>query len=147
LAEIRRALAEEERENRDFPFVWSAGLRTRWTANTIHRDPGWRKGRGPHGALRVSPGDAKALGVAKGDPVRLTTSRGGLVFPVEIDRALRDGHVWSPNGFGTGYPDEAGDLAPIGQNNNELTDALDRDPITGCPHHKAIACRLEAATG
>ncbi len=122
-------------------------LRTRWTANTIHRAPDWRKGRGPHGALRMSPGDAKSLGVAKGDAVRLTTTRGSLVFPAEIDAGVRDGHVWSPNGFGTSYPQEDGQLAPIGQNNNELTDAADRDPITGCPHHKAIACRVEAVAG
>jgi anaerobic selenocysteine-containing dehydrogenase len=142
LAEIRRALAELPSANAGFPFMWSAGVRTRWTANTIHRNPAWRKGRGPHGALRLSPGDARTLGVARGEPVRLTTSRGSLVFPVEIDPGIREGHVWSPNGFGTAYP--GADPASIGRNNNELTDALDRDPITGCPHHKAIACRLEA---
>ena len=39
----------------EFPFVLAAGLRTRWTANTIQRDPAWRKGRGPHCALNLSP--------------------------------------------------------------------------------------------
>lgn len=142
LAELRRALTEAEPADADFPFVWSAGLRTRWTANTIHRDPGWRKGKGPHHALHMSEGDAKSLGLAKGDAVELSTSRGSLVFPVEIDGGVRDGHVWSPNGFGTAYPGEGGALGPVGLNNNELTDALDRDPITGCPHHKAVACQL-----
>ena len=144
LAEIRRALSEETPESAEFPFMWSAGVRTRWTANTIHRDPSWRKGKGPHGALRLSPGDAASLGVAKGAEVRLSTPRGSLVFPVEIDTGVRDGHVWSPNGFGTAYPGADGKLDPVGLNNNELTDALDRDPITGCPHHKAIACRVQA---
>jgi anaerobic selenocysteine-containing dehydrogenase len=144
LAELRRALADQASPPADFPFMWSAGVRTRWTANTIHRAPDWRKGRGQHGALRVSPGDAKSLGVATGDAVKLTTQRGSLIFPVEIDTGLRDGHVWSPNGFGTAYPGEHGELQPIGLNNNELTDAQDRDPITGCPHHKAIPCRMEA---
>jgi ferredoxin-thioredoxin reductase catalytic subunit len=43
--------------------VLAGGLRTRWTANTIQRDPDWRKDRGPHCALYLSPGDAEALGV------------------------------------------------------------------------------------
>jgi anaerobic selenocysteine-containing dehydrogenase len=144
LAELRRALADDDPTSSEYPFMWSAGVRTRWTANTIHRAPDWRKGRGQHGALRMSPGDAKSLGVSKGGAVKLTTRRGSLVFPVEVDPGVRDGHVWSPNGFGTAYPDEGGQLAPIGLNNNELTDANDRDPITGCPHHKAIPCRMEA---
>ena len=147
LAELRRALAEEDPADPEFPFMWSAGVRTRWTANTIHRAPDWRKGRGPHGALRMSPGDARSLGVGAGDTVKLTTNRGSLVFPIEIDRGVRDGHVWSPNGFGTAYAEEGGELTPIGLNNNELTDVLDRDPITGCPHHKAIPCQMEAFAG
>jgi len=145
LDEIRRALAEDEGPNADYPFMWSAGVRTRWTANTIHRDPSWRKGKAAHGALRMSPGDASALGVAESGTVRLTTSRGSLLFPVEVDVGIRDGHVWSPNGFGTAYPGADGELAPVGQNNNELTDARDRDPITGCPHHKAVACHVSRA--
>jgi hypothetical protein len=28
---------------------------------------------------------------------------------------------------------------------NELTDAHDRDPFTGIPHHKVIRCRIERA--
>ncbi len=145
-AEIERALADRGEADPEHPFMWSAGVRTRWTANTIHRDPSWRKGKATHGALRMSPGDAADLGVGTGDSVVLTTARGSLVFPVELDEGVRDGHVWSPNGLGTAYPDAAGELAAFGQNNNELTDALDRDPITGCPHHKAVACRVEPLT-
>src|SRR5207249_3452951 len=57
LAEIERALASPPVSDAGFPFVLAAGLRTRWTANTIQRDPGWRKGRGPHCALNLSPGE------------------------------------------------------------------------------------------
>src|SRR5439155_903969 len=48
LDEIQRAVATPPRLDPDYPFVLAAGLRTRWTANTIQRDPTWRKGRGPH---------------------------------------------------------------------------------------------------
>ncbi len=41
------------------------------------------------------------------------------------------------------YP-SGGDGAPAvqGANTNELTDVRDRDPITGCPHHKYTLCRI-----
>ncbi len=56
----------------------AAGLRTRWTANTIQRDPAWRKGKGPHCALNLSPADAASLGIRDGDTVRVSTNRGNL---------------------------------------------------------------------
>jgi hypothetical protein len=30
-------------------------------------------------------------------------------------------------------------------NQNELTDVADRDPFTGIPHHRYVACRVELA--
>ena len=140
LAEITRCLEAQTEADPEYPFVLAAGLRTRWTANTIQRDPKWRKGRGPHCALHLSPGDAAALGVADGEEVRILTQRGAAVAPAEIDPKLRDGHVWIPNGFG--MQNAAGER--IGVNQNELTDVKDRDPFTGIPHHRAVACRIEA---
>ncbi len=53
-------------EDPAFPFVLSAGERRSFTANTIIRDPEWRK-RDAEGALRVNPDDAAALGVSNGE--------------------------------------------------------------------------------
>ena len=41
----------------DFPYVLSAGERRSSTANTIFRDPAWRR-KDPLGALRMNPSDA-----------------------------------------------------------------------------------------
>jgi hypothetical protein len=41
------------------------------------------------------------------------------------------------------YPGPDGELHMQGINLNELSDASDRDPITGCPHHKTTPCRVE----
>jgi len=143
LDEIARAVAHDLPRDPDYPFVLAAGLRTRWTANTIQRDPAWRKGRGPHCALNLAPDDAKSLGVRTGDRVRVTTRRGAVELPAAVDTHLHPGHVWIPNGFGMVYP-SGGDGAPAvqGANTNELTDVRDRDPITGCPHHKYTLCRI-----
>lgn len=143
LEELERATATPLDVDPEYPFVLASGLRTRWTANTIQRDPSWRKGRGPHCELNLSAPDAHRLGIAKGDRVRIETRRGAIELPAAIDAKLRDGHVWMPNGFGMQYG-EAGDgpLEVLGANGNEITDAADRDPFTGCPHHRFVRVRL-----
>jgi anaerobic selenocysteine-containing dehydrogenase len=142
--EIARAAATDRPSHPDYPFVLAAGLRTAWTANTIQRDPTWRKGRGPHCALNLCPTDADALGIANGDRVRLITRRGALELPAAVDKRLQPGHVWVANGFGARYPkDGSGALEPAGVNLNLLTASEDRDPFTGCPQHKYTLCRIE----
>ncbi|HXJ77682.1 MAG TPA: molybdopterin-dependent oxidoreductase, partial [Candidatus Methylomirabilis sp.] len=61
-----------------WPFLLSAGERRSFTANTIMRDPGWRK-TDAHGALRVCPDDAARIGVADGARARLTTKRASVI--------------------------------------------------------------------
>lgn len=137
--ELRRAVATEPTVDPAFPLVMAAGLRTRWTANTIQRDPAWRKGRGPHCALNLSPADATSLGIRDGDTVSVSTHRGSLTLPAHVDTKLMAGHVWMPNGFGM----VSADGMVNGANQNEITDAADRDPITGIPHHRYVRCRVE----
>ncbi|HWO24396.1 MAG TPA: molybdopterin-dependent oxidoreductase [Kofleriaceae bacterium] len=123
-----------------FPFVLSAGERRSFTANTIIRDPNWRK-KDAAGALRISPDDAAALGVATGERVRLVTRRAAVTVPVEVSATMQRGHLSLPNGLGLGYPDRgATGVAP-----NELTASEDRDPFVGTPWHKHVPARLERA--
>jgi anaerobic selenocysteine-containing dehydrogenase len=126
-----------------FPFVLSAGERRSFTANTIIRDPSWRKKDG-EGALRVNPDDAAALGVASGDAVRVTTRRGSVVVRVEVSDSMQRGHIALPNGMGTHY---RGDGAAVGGGvaPNELTASGDRDPFVGTPWHKHVPARVERA--
>ena len=146
LRELERAVATPPAHDPDYPFILAAGLRTRWTANTIQRDPAWRKGRGPHCALNLSPADAQTLGIRDGDRVRVATRRGALTLPAQLDAKLMDGHVWMPNGFGMVYEVDGTPTTTVdGGNQNELTDAIDRDPFTGIPHHRHVACRIEPA--
>jgi anaerobic selenocysteine-containing dehydrogenase len=83
-------------------------------------------------------------GIVSGGDVRIVTSRGSATVPAEIDPRLQDGHVWIPNGFGM---IASGNGERLGVNQNELTDTNDRDPFTGVPHHRTVACRIEAAPG
>ena len=128
-----------------FPLVLSAGERRSFTANTIFRAPDWRK-TGADGALRISPADADAHGLADGDRARLTTRGGSTETPVEIDAAMQPGHVSLPNGFGLDYPDETGEHQRVGVAPNELTELGWEDEIAGTPWHKHVPARLEPAT-
>jgi len=123
----------------DFPFVLSAGERRSSTANTIFRDPGWRK-KDPLGALRLSPADAATLGLAEGESARITTKRGSAVAVVEVTDTLQPGHASLPNGFGVGESSDTVGVAP-----NELTATEDRDWLAGTPHHKHVRARIERA--
>jgi anaerobic selenocysteine-containing dehydrogenase len=127
----------------EFPFVLSAGERRSFSANTIIRDPSWRK-KDSQGALRIGPTDAERLGLITGSRARLTTSRGSTEVVVEVSEMMQPGHVSLPNGMGLDEPDETGVVVRTGTAPNELTDASHRDPIAGTPYHKHVPARLEA---
>lgn len=140
LLEELTGLADQTAEPRheDFPFVLSAGERRAFTANTIFRDPQWRR-RDPEGALRISPLDATRLGLENGQSARVTTQRGSATAGVEISEMMQPGHVSLPNGYGLSGPgDDAVGVAP-----NELTGIDRRDPIAGTPWHKNVPARVE----
>ena len=126
-----------------YPFVLSAGERRSSTANTIYRDPSWRK-KDVDGALRMSPADAAALGVEPGGWVRVTTKRGSVETVVEVTDTLQAGHVSLPNGLGLDYPDGNGRRVTRGARTNELTASDDRDWFAGTPHHKHVRAQVEA---
>jgi len=123
-----------------FPFVLTAGERRSFTANTIIRDPEWRK-KDAKGALRIHPEDAADLGVVDGGSVRLFTPRSAVTVPVEISPTMQRGHIALPNGLGVGY----GERGAVGVAPNELTSTADCDPFVGTPWHKNVPARLERA--
>jgi anaerobic selenocysteine-containing dehydrogenase len=127
----------------EFPLVLSAGERRSYTANTIFRDPEWRK-RDVDGALRISPDDARRIGLSDGDRARVTTATGAVEATVEITEAMQPGHVSLPNGLGVDYPGENGTPVTAGVAPNELTDLGWRDPRVGTPWHKHVPARVEA---
>jgi anaerobic selenocysteine-containing dehydrogenase len=147
LAELA-GLRDEDPARRDpaFPFVLSAGERRTSTANTIFRDPAWRR-KDADGALRMCPADAARLGIADGGTARVTTRRGSVVARVEITDTLQPGHVSLPNGLGLAYPDADGEAVVHGVAPNELTASEDRDWLAGTPWHKHVAARVEAVAG
>ena len=125
----------------DWPLLLSAGERRSFTANTILRDPAWRK-KDADGALRVSPADADRFGLVDGDTATLTTKRASVLVTVAVDETVRAGHVSLPNGLGLDHVD-SGARHQTGVAPNELTASEDRDPWAGTPWHKTVPARLE----
>ena len=129
----------------DFPFVLSAGERRSFTANTVVRDPEWRK-KDPDGALRMNPVDADELGVDTGSRVRVVTRTGAAEVTVETTDTLLRRHITLPNGLGLDYPSDDGPSVEVkitGVAPNELTAADWRDEIAGTPWHKHVPARVE----
>lgn len=124
-----------------FPLVLAAGERRSFTANTIIRDPAWRK-KDAGGALRIHPDDAAALGLADGARARLVTRQAAIEVELEVSDAMRPGSIALPNGLGLDYPTADG-ARLTGVALNELTATADRDPFVGTPWHKHVPARLE----
>ncbi len=128
----------------EYPLVLSAGERRSFTANTIIRDPTWRRRDGA-GALRISPADAESYGLTTGDFARLVTERGAADVRVEVSDMMAAGHVSLPNGLGTHHRDEDGRQVQTGVAPNDLTAIERRDWLAGTPWHKNVPARIEAA--
>ncbi len=144
LQELADLIDEQPPRQTDaYPFILAAGERRTSTANTIYRNPGWRK-KDADGALRMSPADAERLGVTTGGRVRITTKRGSAEAIVEVSDTLRDGHITLPNGHGLEYPDAEGRRRVVGTPPNELTSGEDRDWFALTPWHKHVRARVEA---
>jgi anaerobic selenocysteine-containing dehydrogenase len=142
LHELAGLPEEEETVDRDFPLILSAGERRSNTAQTLIRDPAWRK-RDARGALRISPEDAQALALDADALVHVVTRRGRCQTTIEITDMMRPGNISLPNGLG--LANGAGGLV-TGVPPNELTSSARRDWLAGTPWHKHVPARIEIVT-
>ena len=126
------ALQEEAEPDALLPFVLIAGERRAYNANTIYRDPAWRK-NDRDGAMRMHPEDAAGLGLKDGDRAICRSARGEIEVTIELYDAVRPGVVTLPHGYGMRYRGES-----HGPALNQLTDSSRRDPIAGTPYHKYV---------
>ena len=122
-----------ERPDGDFPFVLTTGRRLdsyNTGVQTGSLPSPLRRGE----TLDISGEDARRLGLAEGDAVRVSSRRGSVVAPVHIDAAVRPGLVFMTPHF----QDEVAV--------NALTiDAT--DPKSGTAEFKACAVRVDPMAG
>ena len=143
LDELRALRDEPRRERGPYPLLLMAGERRAYNANTIYRDPSWRK-TDADGALWMHPADAEALGLAEGDPVVVESATGRVEATLARKDALPRGLVSLPHGYGLEHPDpdSEGERVRSGPRINELTTAEHCDPRTKTPYHKGVEVRV-----
>ncbi|MCB9592491.1 MAG: molybdopterin-dependent oxidoreductase [Sandaracinaceae bacterium] len=137
-----RALADEPLPNdAEFPLSLMAGERRAYNANTIYRDPAWRR-VDPDGAARVHPDDAARLGLRDGDRVAVESRTGAVEATVEVNDGMLPGVLSLPHGYGLSHAGADGVRVQSGPRINELTAADHCDPLTKTPFHKTVPVRL-----
>jgi anaerobic selenocysteine-containing dehydrogenase len=131
------------RTRSDFPLILQTGERSDYTANTIQRDPTWRK-KERDSYLRMHEEVAEQLGVSDGETVRLVTEHAEVLVAARVTDDIYPGNLSMPHGYGLVWEnEETGELEPHGVNVQQLVSAQHRDPLSGVPYHKYIPARVE----
>jgi formate dehydrogenase major subunit len=113
----------------DYPMLLTTGRRLE-SYNTGVQTGAYRSPLHRGESLDLSPEDARRMGIADGETVRVTSRRGSVLAPARIDPALREHVVFMT----LHYPDDVA--------TNLLTiDAS--DPKSGTAEFKACAVRVE----
>ncbi|MCG6912060.1 MAG: molybdopterin-dependent oxidoreductase [Deltaproteobacteria bacterium] len=131
--------AEQLELDQAFPLIMMAGRHMDMNSNTNMRDPEWNKGKRAC-TLAIHPADAKALGIADKQTVKVVTEAGEETIEAQITTDTRKGQVLFPHGFGLTY-----DGVTYGANVNRLTKNTNRD-FVGTPMHRFVPCRVEAVS-
>lgn len=128
--------AEDLRLPDEFPLVLNAGRHTKYTMNSLMRNPKWNRGKRDF-TIAVNPEDAQKLNLKEGCQAKVTTAAGSETGEIQISKQVAKGMVLIPHGFGFTYKGKL-----HGMNVNRLTKNTHRDPI-GTPLHRYVPCRVE----
>ncbi len=130
LPEYIEPLAGEDRVK--YPLCLMAGVRSDRYAHVLHcrtHTVAPLRALRPQPAVDMHPADAAALGLDKGDRVRLESAYGAIEVAVDLDESLLPGCVNMYHGYSE---------ADV----NSLLPADWLDPYSGFPGYKAMACRV-----
>jgi len=124
-----------------YPLVFDSGSRNKAFFNSQHRNiPGIASQR-PRPLVWIHPTDAEARGIRDGDPVDVVSPRGRVRFRALVTENIMRGCIEADAGGGGPIAPEAWRQCNV----NELTDADNRDPISGFPVYKALLCDVAKA--
>ena len=116
-----------------YPLTLMAGVRSDRYAHVLHsrtHTVASLRAIRPEAAVDIHPADAAAMGIEKGDRVRLSTAFGAIELCADTDAELLPGCVNMYHGYSE---------ADV----NTLIPGDWLDPYSGFPGYKAIACRID----
>ncbi|HEX6535105.1 MAG TPA: formate dehydrogenase subunit alpha [Gemmatimonadaceae bacterium] len=115
----------------EFPFFMNTGRQLyHWHTGTMTRRSTGLDSREPTPTVEISPDDARELGIADGDPVRITSRRNSIEIAARVSPRVAHRQVFIP----MHYREAAANLLT----NPSL------DPYAGIPEFKVCAVRIEA---
>jgi len=126
-----------------FPLVLSTGARTQYAFRSQHYNIPGLVSLQPSPQIRINPVDAAARGIADGDEVEAVSPRGRIALRALVTGDIAVGCVEANMGGGGVIGLEAWRRCNV----NELTDAENRDPISGFPVFKALLCDVRPIRG
>ena len=141
LNDLPARLLEIQELEKAYPFNLIAGERRTYNANTVIRNPEWRK-NGGQGALKINPMDAEAHAVSDGDSVKLISRAGSVDITVAVTDEVSPGVLSMPHGHGLTQSGQS-DYKTNGARVNMLTSADHCDPLAKTPYHKNVRVRME----
>ncbi|MCU9837697.1 formate dehydrogenase subunit alpha [Ruegeria sp. WL0004] len=122
----------DERPDADYPFVLITGRQLEhWHTGSMTRRATVLDAVEPEANCSMHPRTLRAMGIAPGDTIRLTTRRGSVQVMVRADRAVAEDNVFLP-------------FAYVEAAANILTNAA-LDPFGKIPEFKYSAVRVEKA--
>ena len=124
-----------------FPLVFNSGARNKVFFNSQHHNIAGLARQRPRPLVWIHPSDAGARGISNGDPVDIVSPRGRARFQAFLTEDIMAGSV-EADAHG-GNPNAADPWRHC--NVNELTDAENRDLISGFPVYKALLCDVMKA--
>ncbi len=117
---------------RDYPMVLTTGRQLEhWHTGAMTRRASYLDALEPEAVASLHPRDLRTLGVAPGEPIRVTTRRGAIELMARADRAVAEGMVFIP----FCYVEAAANILT----NPQL------DPFGKIPEYKFCAARVEKA--
>lgn len=128
---VHQGREADELPDQDYPFILNTGrLLYHWHGGTLTRRVEGLLALAPRLEVAMHPADARRLGLASGDPIRVASRRGELEGVVQVTEAMRPGELFVP------FLKLAESAA------NFLTNSAS-DPDSKIPEYKVSAVRVQ----
>ncbi|MDF2632346.1 MAG: molybdopterin oxidoreductase [Caproiciproducens sp.] len=123
---------------KEFPLILNTGARIQSTFRSQHLNiPGLLQHQ-PYPEILIHPDDARVRSIQDGEQVVLSTKRGSAPFFARVTENVQPGEIEANVGGGSLQAAEWSKA-----NANLVTDAENRDPISGFPVFKALLCQVK----